>query len=219
MRQQESALRRDGHWVSGPSDLLAIAGVADRELAHSAVVAWLLAPTARHGFGSRLLEDILVAGWDPPVPDVSAAVVQREVVRESRRADIVVTAGALTLIIENKVWSVESDAQCEDLYRLWAGDGDARFLLLSPDGRPPRQTVTAAAAAAWRSMSYAGLVDWLDKHQPAGPQTLALQSIVQYLETLRSLVVHRSAFGIRVGGGHVEQSDIQSEEADGNAGR
>jgi len=47
----------------------------------------------------------------------------------------------VTLVIENKVWSLESDAQCEDLFQLWRNDGDARFLLISPDGRPPRQVL------------------------------------------------------------------------------
>lgn len=213
MRQQELSLRREGLWVSGPSDLLSIGRVADRELTHSALLAWLLTPTGRHGFGSRLLEDILREGWGEPVPDVTTAVVQLEITRDDRRADIVVTAGALTLIIENKVWSLESESQCEDLYRLWARDGeDARFLLLSPGGHPPRQTRTAEAADAWRSMSYASLARWLRTNLTPYPQTTADGSAIQYLESLRQLFPSPSPFAVRMGGGHVDATAPLSED-------
>ena len=197
MQQQELRLRRDGQWVSGPSDLLSIGEVASRELTHSAVFGWLLTPTGRHGLGTRLLEAILTAGWDEAIPDLAAATVQREVTRGARRADIVVTAGALTLVIENKVWAMESDAQCEDLFRLWAGEGqDARFLLLSPDGRPPRQVHTDEARNAWRTLSYRSLANWLEQNLPVSLTTTAHQSVGLYADSLRHTFGSGSGFAV-----------------------
>lgn len=204
MREQQASLKRSGLWVSGPSDLLSIGDVAGRELTHSAVVAWLLSPTGRHGLGSRLLEDILRAGWpDDPIPDIGVVVIEREVVRDSRRADIVVTAGPLTLIVENKIWSAERDRQCDDLYRLWVSEPDARFLLLSPRGDPPRQTRSREAAKAWRSLSYPALADWLERSLPSPPVTAAQDSAAQYLQTLRQIVSTRAAFAVGIGGGYI----------------
>jgi hypothetical protein len=145
--------------------LLHVARVANGELVHSNVIAWLLDPTARHGMGAALLAKILSVGWpDVASPDPARATVGREVIREFRIADIVVTAGPTTVVIENKVWSDESDRQCEDLYEIWSdGVSDVRFLLLTLDGHAPRQTKSQAAADAWRSLSYASLVSWLSE--------------------------------------------------------
>ena len=107
-------------WISGYADLLHIARVADGELVHSNVVGWLLTPTAKHGLGDSLLRAIITAGWPGSPVDAARALVAREVEREYRIADIVVTMGTTRLVIENKVWSDESDGQCEDLFELWA---------------------------------------------------------------------------------------------------
>jgi hypothetical protein len=205
LRSHEDGLRYSGQWISGFSDLLHIARVSDGELVHSNVVAWLLTPTARHGLGGALLRAILEAGWpSAPVPNTVRAVVEREVTREYRIADIVVTMGATRLVIENKVWSDESDRQCEDLFELWSdGVSDVRFLLLTLDGHPPRQTRTLAAADAWRSLSYGALVSWLDATVPTMPSTWARSSIEQYLMSLRHLVRVQLPFEIATGGGSV----------------
>jgi len=107
--------REQNEWVSGPEDLLHIARAADDELLHSNVVAWLLIADGRHRLGDRLLRDLLAEGWPGPVPDTLHALVEREVVRGPRRADIIVTMGPVTLAIENKMWSDESEMQCQDL--------------------------------------------------------------------------------------------------------
>jgi hypothetical protein len=198
MQAQEERLRSDGRWVSGASDLLRVARVVDSELVHSNVVAWLLDPTSRHGLGDRVLSAILAAGWpDEPQPPTSRARVDREVPREHRIADVIVTVGRTTLVIENKVWSDESEAQCEDLYQLWSdGVSDVRFLLLTLDGHPPRQTKSRAAAEAWRSLSYrslAALVAQVSKGQAA---TLASLAVLQYLASLDALVGRAEQFTI-----------------------
>jgi hypothetical protein len=198
MRAQEEALRADGRWLSGASDLLRIARVVDSELVHSNIVAWLLDPASRHGLGDRLLARILQAGWpDAERPLASRARIEREVVREHRIADIVITAGRTTLVIENKVWSDESEAQCEDLYLLWSdGVSDVRFLLLTLDGHAPRQTKSRAAAEAWRSLSYRSLAALVAELSAQQPTTVGALAVLQYLASLDALVGRTGSFTI-----------------------
>jgi len=100
-------------------------------------------------------------------------------------------------VIENKVWSAESEAQCEDLYQLWSdGVADVRFLLLTLDGHPPRQTKTRAAAEAWRSMSYRSLAALVAEICAQQPATAGLSAVRQYLASLDALVGRADAFSI-----------------------
>ena len=87
--------------------------------------------------------------------------------------------------------------QCEDLFRLWAGEGqDARFLLLSPDGRPPRQVHTDEARNAWRTLSYRSLSDWLEQNLPMSLTTTAHQSVRLYADSLRHTFGSGSGFAV-----------------------
>lgn len=201
MVDHEHRLRTTGAWVSGPSDLLHVLGIADLELRHSRIVAWLLDPTARHRLGARLLETIFRAGWPMlVVPPVARAVVREEVVAEHRRADIVVRAGDTTLVIENKIWAPESTDQSEDLFQLWSGGGDVRYLFLTLDGREPRQLRSTEARTAWRTLSYRALASWLQEQVVGTPQSTARGSVEQYAATLRRLAPGQEGFGIHSGG-------------------
>jgi len=60
------------------------------------------------------------------------------------------------VVIENKVDAGEQAYQCERLY--WSfldAPVETRWVLLSPTGRSPASTTTAAARSAWRTLSYA----------------------------------------------------------------
>lgn len=211
LTQETAALTRQGKWVSGPADLMTIIGRHRDELSHSAAVAWLLTPTGHHGLGTRLLGALLVAGWPPPAypePGLESVVVDREVTCGVRRADIVVQAGAITLVIENKVDAPESAYQCEDLYRWWIERGpDIRFLLLSPLGRAPMSTSTRAAADAWRHVSYSGLAAAVQELiDEAADASTGSHAVRQYLRATSSLSLSRLPFTIHEGGGHVDGS-------------
>jgi hypothetical protein len=207
LKTEQGRLKGDGRWVSGHADLMHLAGVADLEVSHSNIVAWLLNPAGRHGFSDRLLRAILEDGWrDSDVPSTASAVVEREVPDGSRIADIVIYMGPTTLVIENKVLSDESKWQCEDLYQIWSGRGkDVRFLLLTRDGHPPRETQTQAAADTWRRLSYPSLAGWLHENLPTPPQSLAQKTVEQYVETIRLTCRGRQKFHVEVGGGHVSE--------------
>ena len=205
LRTEQRRLTADGLWVSGHSDLMHLARVADGELTHSNVLAWLLNPAGRHRLGDRLLVALMAEGWPGfPVPQTDGALVEREVPRGGRIADVVIYMGPTTLVIENKVWAQESRRQCEDLYELWLDSGpDVRYLLLTPDGHPPRETRSEAAAGAWRSLSYPSLAGWLSGNIPTSPQFLAQKTVEQYVATLRETWRGVRPFRIGVGGGHV----------------
>jgi hypothetical protein len=204
---QQRQLKNRGLWVSGPSDLMHLARVADGELAHSNLVAWLLNPAGRHGFGDRLLRALLAAGWpDANIPDTNGAVIEREVPRGARIADVVVYLGDTTFVIENKVWSDESPRQCEDLYQLWLDNStDVRFLLLTLDGHAPRESHTKEAAEAWRTLSYPALGGWLLANLPGPPLSVAQSSVEQYMATIRETCRTLRPFSVGIGGGNVDE--------------
>jgi hypothetical protein len=206
VRDEHASLLSLGQWVSGPLDLMTIMGRARDELSHSAVLAWALNPTGRHGLGTRLLTAILEEGWkDGQTPNATTVTVQREVKMDSRRADIIVHADDMILVIENKLDAVENAGQCEDTYQLWSRQaGDVRFLLVTVDGHEPGSTRTMEAAEAWRSVSYAALRTLLEELLADVPTRADMSAMDQYGQTLDRLFPVRERFVIRAGGGHVD---------------
>ena len=130
-------LEESGRWATGPDDAMTLLGMGRTELAHSTMLAWLLRPDASHGLGAGLFRR-LVAAVIPDVADPGPVeLVRCEVSRDDTRADIVVWAGRVTLIIENKVDAGEGIRQCERLHRHFSNEPNPRFLFLTPDGSPP----------------------------------------------------------------------------------
>ena len=201
MKGQQADLERHDHWRAGRADLLHVAGVAGSELVHSAVLAWLLKPSAKHGFGTAFLVDLVRQTWPGlELEGAEAAAVSREVERRDngrwRRTDVIVKADQFTLVIENKVYSDESKGQCEDLYRLWArgtkgegaGDHAVRFVLLSRHGRMPWSVGDDdEARLAWRALSYRWIEGWLSEHIERISSPVARSTAIQYLIALRSV--------------------------------
>lgn len=200
MKGQQADLERDDQWRAGRADLLHVAGVAGSELVHSAVLAWLLTPSAKHGLGTAFLVDLVRKTWGMEVEGAGAAAVRREVERRDRgrwrRTDVIVEADKLTLVIENKVYSDESKGQCEDLYRLWArrtkgdgaGDHVVCFVLLSRHGRMPWSVGDDdEARRAWRALSYRWVAGWLSDHVARISSPVARSTAIQYLVALGSV--------------------------------
>ncbi|WP_437274571.1 PD-(D/E)XK nuclease family protein [Sorangium sp. So ce375] len=161
IRAEHDALLRNGAWVGGPDDTLSILGVGRRELYHSALLAWLLDPQGRHGLGSSFLEALLRrCASDPPTSELHLAQPALEVSRGDARADIVVTAPGLCLVIENKVDAGEQHRQCDRLFESFGREPGALFVFLSPSGRAP-ETATGSAQEAFQKMSYADIASML----------------------------------------------------------
>ncbi|WP_434040993.1 MULTISPECIES: PD-(D/E)XK nuclease family protein [Sorangium] len=169
LRAEQEALLSSGGWVGGPDDLLSILRQSRQELYHSALLAWLLDPQGRHGFGSRFLEALLRrCTSDLPTAQLNRARPTLEVSQGNARADIVVTGPALCLVIENKVDAREQPQQCDRLYESFGRAPGALFIFLSPSGRAP-ETAAGAAWEAFKPMSYADIAAMLREALTATP--------------------------------------------------
>ena len=199
---RQKRLEERGRWVSGPADLLSVIGRRDHELTHSALIAWLLTPTAPHGFHDGLLRALLTEGWPgQELPETTLAVVRREFVREGTlapRLDILIELGTAALIIENKVRSDEGVAQCESQFEQFASSwDDTRFLFVSLSGSLPATATSDAARAAWRATSYGAIrskVEELLTDIPAGPGRSTSE---QWILTARRLWPQSVKFFVR----------------------
>ena len=137
---------------SAEPDLLAIIRVQGDENVHSNFLAWLLNPTANHGFGDYFLKKFLldaVAQSDVARDTIAAADWSQTIVRREWYAlvdgapgylDILVVNWSAQILcaIENKVFSPESVGQLSHYRKALENDYpdfDRNFVFLSPDGR------------------------------------------------------------------------------------
>ena len=190
MRHQHDRLVSDGLWVSGPSDILDIIGLARHENTHSRMLEWLLKPTSRHGLGCGLVRCLVEHCTGEPV---ATPVAVRRVVfsywRNNREADLVVWGQDFTLIIENKVDAAEQPDQCDDLYENFKNEIEPLFLFLTPNGSQPHTATTDGAQRAFKALSWpqvrAMLEAALNESQPATAVADAVEVVGNYLRTLK----------------------------------
>jgi hypothetical protein len=111
------------------------------EQPHSDFLAWLLdesGPLKDMWLLRRLLDHVAPDMDWPGVPTI-----EREVQNDGGRADIVVRWDDFTLIIENKVWSVEGEGQATRYlhgFKLQTKD-DGRLIYLTPRGKWPQSVL------------------------------------------------------------------------------
>ncbi len=190
MRHQHDCLVSNGSWVTGPSDFLAVIGLARDENTHSRMLEWLLRPTARHGLGCGLVRRLVqrCTGESASVP-VAVKKVVFSYWRNGREADLVVWGQNFTLIIENKVDASEQPDQCDDLYENFKNEIAPLFLFLTPDGGPPFTATTPEARRAFTALSWpevsAMLEAALNESRPATAVADAVDVVRNYLRTLR----------------------------------
>jgi hypothetical protein len=201
LQQLQAEITRRGQWpLTGPFDLLTIGRVERKETVHTAIIAWLLNPTASHGLGFGFLNHLLNKLDLPDCIDHPSEIkVVTEDFRQSRRADIVVYCPNQTLLIEAKIDASESENQCDDLFHLWSKEPGATFLFLTPTGRRPR-SATGAALEAFRPLSFRDIRDILQKqlqslshvrspdlHDGSEHQYSATSAVHTYAQTLTTL--------------------------------
>jgi len=191
MRAEQVSLIAEGSWFIGPRDLLGVIGRSRREVVHSAILAWLLDPTAPHGFGAELLRRLLrrVAA-DAALTDGSLRTVAAscEVSRSNSRADIVVRADDLTLVVECKIDAIEGEHQCDRLYDDFGEDPGAVFVFLTTRGDSP-STATGDARVAFHPLSWRDVLEDLcalmtDAWRASAPPALA--AVDAYRATLEA---------------------------------
>ncbi len=128
------------------SNIFKITNMADKEIVHSDMLAWLFNPYENHNLNDKILKEILMQLSKKDAEYISLLLLDYsdlEVYREytidnGRRIDIVMESknNKVIFIIENKIWSGESDNQLED-YKNYIdekySDYNRIFLFLTPE--------------------------------------------------------------------------------------
>ncbi len=187
MMREQDALISAGSWIGGPSDMLSIIGKSRWETFHSAVVAWLLWPTAEHRLGIGMLRRVVERCF--PDIELDDDILMRcttatEVSRANSRADIVVNGPGLKIVIEAKVDASEGHNQCGRLHLDHVDDG-ALFVFLTPSG--VKAKTAGQDIESWAPLSFRDIRDDLGAclaaaapHPGGGRATAA-----SYLATLK----------------------------------
>ena len=156
LQQDQLALSERGLWFSGRGDLLGVIGRGRREVDHCAVLAWLLDPNMPHRLGTRFLRQFLRRCRPDRTfapEELASARVRCEECREHGRADIVLRAGRLTVVVEAKIDHVERPSQCDDLFRDYGDEPGVVFVFLTPHRSRPT-TASNLAASAFVCLSF-----------------------------------------------------------------
>ncbi len=128
------------------ANIFKIINMADKEIVHSDMLAWLFNPYENHNLNDKVLKEILMQLSKKEAEYISLLLLDYsdlEVYREytvdnGRRIDIVMESknNKVIFIIENKIWSGEGDNQLED-YKNYIdekySDYNRIFLFLTPE--------------------------------------------------------------------------------------
>jgi hypothetical protein len=197
MVHEERELRRQGQWVSGPTDLLSIISQSRREGYHCAILAWLMNPGARHGLGCQFLARLLER-CIPPVRIESDRLhtvttcceirKKQRIPDRATRVDIVIEGDGFSVVFEVKIDAGEQPNQCDRIYtEFCANHGNEYFVFFTPTGHPP-QTATGAAASAFRCLSFIHVREELFELVTTGlvnRDAGGFATVFTYLETLK----------------------------------
>ncbi len=149
------------------------------ELRHSAFLAYLLDPLARHDQDIRFLRSFLklMCKLDAPDTRLRRARISREWdIGDGGRLDIVIQIpGDPIVVVENKIGASEQDAQISR-YQKWIKkqqqikkDGNSCILFLTPDGCRPR-TEDSTSRVPVICQSYSDLIVWLNSMDGLPPK-------------------------------------------------
>lgn len=128
------------------ANIFKITNMADKEIVHSDMLAWLFNPYENHNLNDKILKEILMQLLKKDAEYISLLLLDYsdlEVYREytvdnGRRIDILMESknNKVIFIIENKIWSGEGDNQLED-YKNYIdekySDYNRIFLFLTPE--------------------------------------------------------------------------------------
>ena len=186
-------------------DLLAIIGVEGSEAVHSNFLAWLLNPTASHGFGDYFLKNFLLATVQSvdardkiTAADWSRTIVRREwyalVNGDRGYLDILVVNRLAQILcaIENKVFSPESVGQLSHYRKALENDYpdfDRHFVFLSPDSRLSQETTERRVWAPADYKAVHNLVEQISAINDGRVSETVRVILQQYATTLRRNIV------------------------------
>lgn len=169
--------------------------VADAEIRHSNMLAWLLDPNANHGLGDRILKCLINWYADEYIstPDEAVELLMTNnysfnIRREWRNIDIVLisTEAKVIFTIENKVYSSERDGQLEkykDIVEQQFTGYKHYFLYLTLEGDE------SSIPEIWHSVGYEKIIDWTELSLESSLRPEVKQLIEQYITVLRRKVM------------------------------
>lgn len=185
------------HEIGEAFNIFEAVGMRTQEIRHSKFLAYILNPTAAHGFGAyflrKFLEQVVTLAAKPPITrlevilaDLSSAQVYTE--RDYFDITVWLPYQKLLLVIENKTESSESVDQLSK-YRRKAQEKypKATFcgVFLTPDGYEGKDR-------HWVSVSYATIYEQLQAllHDPAVSMTTSVEvAIEHYSQLIRRYIV------------------------------
>jgi hypothetical protein len=153
------AARLDNMAWSSDFNLFRILRMAQFEIRHSMVLAWLLEPTESHGLNSRFLARMLkFFRCELPKSQIVLFLKTVSVKREQDHLDLVLVSEKLKVIIvlENKVKAKEGPNQLDRYYKRVENhnvykDYKRYYVFLTPDGRSPS---SEKMCQIWQPCSY-----------------------------------------------------------------
>ena len=88
--------------------------ISDREISHSAFLAWLLNPKENHGLNDLFLKYILKKLKFNEEYKINDVIVETEITKLRRRIDIIINIKDIKICIENKIWDYPTKEQIEN---------------------------------------------------------------------------------------------------------
>lgn len=185
-------------------NLFSVLNISRMEIRHSNMLAWLLNANERHGFGGRIVEDMLKTVG---IADVEYDWTTFQVFREWHNIDVLLVSRNLKVLvaIENKVGAHEVirktkktgcnesqlETYCKELDQFY-GDFKKHLIFLTPDGCPPTDE-------RWQIVTYEEVLKSLQNHyekvyehgQSAGDEEISEKKVLikNYIETIEREVL------------------------------
>ena len=176
-------------------NIFSILKVADREIRHSNLLAWLLNPKENHNLGSLFLEKYLYmfvrecAVTKDCINLLLISYDDFQVKREWKNIDLLLVSEKYHIVfaIENKVYTKEHDNQLERYYEIVQEsfrDYETYFIFLTLDG-----SESQSMRNIWQAMSYQSIIEVLDDIVTTQSLSDEVKFIIEnYIETVRSLI-------------------------------
>ncbi|WP_234978376.1 PDDEXK-like family protein [Bacillus tuaregi] len=177
-------------------------GIVNTEIRHSNVIAWLLTPDETHGlddiFIKKFLQEVFynhrnsIQNSNIDLFKISLMDYRRFIVRrEWRNIDLLIFSDEykIVIIIENKIWSKESNKQLNKYNNTIQEEFlgyNKFFLFLTPIGDRPSDEEN------WFSINYHYIIEALEKSKALKKDNISIQAwtfMEHYLEILRRYIV------------------------------
>ncbi len=185
----------------GTFNLFDVINKSHYENCHSDIIAYLLDPNEKH-FHKEFCEQFISLirnTKDVNIPDYKFVKVSREKqISNARRIDILIETNSFVMIIENKIWAHDQEAQLFDYYN-WAngeyGSKPVFLCYLTPFETPPseysilkKDLNELEKSHSYFSLSYnKDILNWLSSLKIKDDEKILNAAIVQYIDIIEGV--------------------------------